>query len=417
MVETNHDFEPETEPTKPSRLLDKRPTPEGVVSKQSQAYVMAGLAVLILFAVLFSKSRQRTVAPAGPPSSTYAAPSEVNERKIQDLKDELNQAQRKSEQESHPSAAPNTTGASPVTENVGSSVPATSQLPPPDVQRDPIVDAEKQITFKSRFASNLIATETPQAAPPQPSSPPPALPQSGPRSASSADSFSPLVRNALQLGLTGDKPVPDKRAVEVNVNSAFGQPYVLFEGTTIDTTLLNRLNGDFSGPVKVMVTNPVYSHDRQHVLVPEGTFLLGDALKVDHFGQKRLAISFHRMIMPDGYSVDLDKFQGLNQIGETGLSDQVNNHYLEIFGVSIAVGLITGAADATTNTSAVNLSNSDAIKESAVTSVAQSASHILDRFLNILPTITIREGLRIKIYLTEDLLLPAYENHAVPPSI
>jgi len=227
-----------------------------------------------------------------------------------------------------------------------------------------------------------------------------------------------LVQKALQLGLTGDKPTtPEKHPVEVNVNAANGQPYVLFEGTIIDTTLLNRLNGDFAGPVKVMVTNPVYSHDRQHVLVPEGTFLLGDAQKVDHFGQKRLAVSFHRMIMPDGYSVDLDKFHGLSQIGETGLTDQINNHYLEIFGVSIAVGLITGAADATTNTSAVNLSNSDAIKESAAASIAQSAAHVLDRFLNILPTITIREGLRIKIYLTEDLLLPAYENHAVPPAI
>jgi type IV secretory pathway VirB10-like protein len=412
MVETNHHFESENESTKPSRLLDRRPTPEGVVSKQSQAYVMAGLAVLILFAVLFSKSRQRTVMPAAQSSSTYAAPSEINERKIQDLKEELNKAQRSSEQEAHPASGPNASAIP----DVGGA-PPMPQMPAPEVQRDPIADAEKQIAFKSRFASNLISSEPPQT-PPQ-SGPPSPVPQSSAlRTVASADSFNPLVQKALQLGVTGDKPVtPEKHPAEVNVNAASGQPYVLFEGTTIDTTLLNRLNGDFAGPVKVMVTNPVYSHDRQHVLVPEGTFLLGDAQKVDHFGQKRLAVSFHRMIMPDGYSVDLDKFHGLSQIGETGLTDQINNHYLEIFGVSIAVGLITGAADATTNTSAVNLSNSDAIKESAVASIAQSASHVLDRFLNILPTITIREGLRIKIYLTEDLLLPAYENHAVPPGI
>jgi hypothetical protein len=73
-----------------------------------------------------------------------------------------------------------------------------------------------------------------------------------------------------------------------------------------------------------MVTNPVYSHDGQHVLIPEGTFLLGDVHKVSGTGQQRLAVTFHRMIMPDGYSVDLDQFHGLNQIGETGLSDQLN---------------------------------------------------------------------------------------------
>jgi type IV secretion system protein VirB10 len=413
MVETNHHFEAENEnePRRPSRLLDKRPTPEGVVSKQSQAYVMAGLAVLILFAVLFSKSRQRTVVPSAPSSPTYAAPSEVNERKIQDLKEELNQAQRKSEQESRPVSAPN------APPNVGST-PSAGQLPAPEVQHDPIADAEKQIAFKARFASNLISSEAPQSSLSQTTAPAPA-PQPNPaRTVASADSFNPLVRNALRVGLAADKPTTsEKRPAEVNVNAAIGQPYVLFEGTTIDTTLLNRLSGDFSGPVKVMVTNPVYSHDRQHVLVPEGTFLLGDALTVDHFGQKRLAISFHRLIMPDGYSVDLDKFQGLSQVGETGLTDQVNNHYLEIFGTSVAVGLIAGAADATTNTSAFTLSNSDVLKGNAAASVAQSVSHVLDRFLNVLPTITIREGLRIKIYLTEDLLLPAYENHAVPPSI
>src|ERR1019366_9184453 len=102
-------------------------------------------------------------------------------------------------------------------------------------------------------------------------------------------------------------------------------------------------------PVKVMVTNPVYSQDRQHVLIPEGTFILGEVQKVSGFGQKRLAVIFHRMLMPDGYSVDLDQFHGLAQVGETGLKDKINNHYLEIFGASIALGLISGAAEATTN--------------------------------------------------------------------
>jgi Bacterial conjugation TrbI-like protein len=75
--------------------------------------------------------------------------------------------------------------------------------------------------------------------------------------------------------------------------------------------------------------------------------MLGEARKIGSAGfgqQTRLAVAFHRMIMPDGYSVDLDQFHGLDQIGEEGLKDQVNNHYLEIFGSSIALGVITGAA-------------------------------------------------------------------------
>ena len=203
----------------------------------------------------------------------------------------------------------------------------------------------------------------------------------------------------------------------VNVNSAQGQPYVVFEGTELETALVNRLDGDFSGPVKVMVTNPVYSHDRQHVLVPEGTFVLGETSKVQGFGQRRLAVVFHRLIMPDGYTVDLDQFRGLDQIGETGLKDQVNNHYLQIFGSSIALGIIAGAAESSNANAGLYASGSEAYRSGIAASLSQSSTQVLDRFLNIAPTITIREGHRVKVYFTQDLLLPAYENHTVSPNI
>src|SRR5260370_6373940 len=86
-----------------------------------------------------------------------------------------------------------------------------------------------------------------------------------------------------------------------------------------------------------------------------GTKVLGETKRVEGFGQTRLAVAFHRLIMPDGYAVDLDQFHGLNQIGETGLKDQVNHHYLQIFGASIAVGAPGGLAQAGTNTSSLGL--------------------------------------------------------------
>jgi type IV secretion system protein VirB10 len=162
-----------------------------------------------------------------------------------------------------------------------------------------------------------------------------------------------------------------------------------------------------------MVTNPVYSQDRQHVLIPEGTFILGDAQKVSGFGQKRLAVAFHRLLMPDGYSVDLDQFRGLDQVGETGLKDKVNNHYLQIFGASIALGVISGASEATTN-GGYSESGSDMYRQGMASSLAASGTNVLDKFINIPPSITIREGHRIKVYLTQDMLLPAYENHDMP---
>jgi type IV secretion system protein VirB10 len=168
--------------------------------------------------------------------------------------------------------------------------------------------------------------------------------------------------------------------------------------------------------VECLVSNEVYSHDRQHLLIPAGTKLLGESRKVESFGQSRLAVSFHRMVMPDGYSASLDHFQGLNQIGDAGLRDQVNNHYLRIFGTSLAIGAIGAVAEAGT-AGTLTASGSDLMRQGFAQSTAQSSAQILDRFLNILPTVTIREGHRVKVYLSGDLALPDYANHAMPSNL
>jgi type IV secretion system protein TrbI len=121
--------------------------------------------------------------------------------------------------------------------------------------------------------------------------------------------------------------------------------------------------------------------------------------------------------MPDGYSVDLNQFHGLDQVGDTGLQDKTNNHYLQIFGTSIALGVIAGAAESTNANAGYDESGSEAYRAGIASSLSQSSANVLDRFINVLPSITIREGHRIKVYLTQDILLPAYENHTVPSDI
>jgi type IV secretion system protein VirB10 len=180
----------------------------------------------------------------------------------------------------------------------------------------------------------------------------------------------------------------------------------------IDTVLTNRLDGTFTGPVNCLVSVPVYASDQQHLVIPAGSRVLGEARAVNTFGQSRLAVVFHRVILPNGTHIDLNSFHGLNQVGDLGLQDQVDRHYAQIFGVSLALGAIAGFAQAQ---SAVGLDATalDAYRQGAASSVSQSSTRILDRFLNILPTVTIREGHRIKVYLSNDLELPAYRD-AVP---
>ncbi len=199
-------------------------------------------------------------------------------------------------------------------------------------------------------------------------------------------------------------------------NSYGGKRYVVFEGIVLETLLINRLNGTFAGPINCLVTTDVYSHDRQHLLIPAGTKVLGEAKKVEAFGQQRLAVFFHRLIMPDGYSLSLDQFKGLNQFGETALRDKVNNHYLQIFGTSLAIGILGGISEAGTG-NVLTSSPLDRARAGLGASLANSSTEILDRFLNILPTVTIREGSRVKIYLSGDLLVPDYALHTMQPDL
>jgi type IV secretion system protein VirB10 len=181
------------------------------------------------------------------------------------------------------------------------------------------------------------------------------------------------------------------------------------EGTVIETVLTNRLDGTYAGPVNCLVTTAVYAPDHQHLLIPAGARVLGEARAVTTFGQSRLAVMFHRVLLPNGARVDLQAFHGLNQIGETGLRDQVDHHYAQIFGASLAVGAIAGLAQAQTSVG-LDATALDAYRQGAATNLAQASARILDRFLNLLPTVTIREGHRIKVYLSNDLAVPAYRD-------
>jgi type IV secretion system protein VirB10 len=152
---------------------------------------------------------------------------------------------------------------------------------------------------------------------------------------------------------------------------------------------------------------PVYAAD--HLVIPAGARVLGDARAVNTFGQSRLAVTFHRIILPDGAHIDLDGFNGLNQVGDLGLRDQVDRHYAQIFGVSLALGAIAGFAQGQTSVG-FDATALDAYRQGVAASVSQSSARVLDRFLNLLPTVTIREGHRIKVYLSSDLELPAYRD-------
>ena len=176
----------------------------------------------------------------------------------------------------------------------------------------------------------------------------------------------------------------------------------IYEGSFLEAVLVTQLSGDFPGPVLAQVAVPFYSADRQRVLVPRGARVIGTASAVQGQDQERLAVSFHRLIYPDGRWVTLD-FHGLNQVGEGALKDRVNRHYFSMFAAVGAVGIISGLTLQNSNPYG---GGAEAFRAGAGQGLGQAAEQILQRFLNRLPTLTIRAGHRLRIWFTSDVLVP-----------
>ena len=174
------------------------------------------------------------------------------------------------------------------------------------------------------------------------------------------------------------------------------------EGSFLEAVLLTQLSGEFPGPVLAMVSVPLYSADRQRVLIPRGTRVVGTAQAVDNRDQSRLAVSFHRLLLPSGSWIDLE-FAGLNQAGESALRDEVNRHYFSTFAAAGAVGALSGLtlAGATPY----------GLQAGVGQGLGNSATSVLDRFLNRMPTVTVRAGHRLRIWFTSDVLVPTPTRH------
>ena len=402
--------------TSTAPVSDHRPVPRGVLPRRFQTWLMAGLAVGILLIILITGQPE----PTRTQGQSQPAPVAPNPARLRDYEDRLRAMGARQALEAQ--------AVEPV-------VPAAPRFEEPagPAPEDPIQTDRKRREYESLFASNVVLSRRPEAERPDTGRPagvsPVEVPHENPTP--SLDEIAEAVVRATGGGSAGvgrpavatsrdaaeqGSPVPaaadrEERTPErTNPIGASGPVHPLLEGTVIDTVLTNRLDGGGISPVNCLVTNPVFSHSGQHVLIPAGARILGETRPVQALGETRLAVAFHRLLMPDGSTLRLDQFLGANQIGDAGLRDKVNHHYWSTFGSAGAVGLISGLAQWI---GSAGLSGGTGDRTVIIAGGADAASQaslqVMSRFLNRLPTITIREGHRVKVYLTSDLQLPAYQ--------
>jgi type IV secretion system protein TrbI len=184
-------------------------------------------------------------------------------------------------------------------------------------------------------------------------------------------------------------------------------PFTLMAGSIIPASLVTGLNSDLPGFVIGQVTENVYDTVSGHyLLVPQGTKIIGKYDSVVAFGQKRALVVWQRFIRPDGSSMVIDNLPATDEGGYAGLEDRVDFHTWSLLkGIGLATLLGVG--------SELTLGNSQndlvsALEQSAIKNTDQAGQSLVQRQLDVQPTLTVRPGWPLRIIVHKDLVLEPY---------
>jgi type IV secretion system protein VirB10 len=197
----------------------------------------------------------------------------------------------------------------------------------------------------------------------------------------------------------------DRRTVSPDRLADPASPYVIQAGTVIPAALITGIRSDLPGQITAQVTEAVYdSPTGRFLLIPQGARLIGQYDSSVAFGQSRVLLVWTRLIMPDGKSIVLERQPGADTEGYAGLEDDVDYHWGSLFKAAVLSTLLSVGAEA--GSSGQDDDVVRALRQGASNSVSQTGQQIVQRQLNIQPTLTIRPGFPVRVIVTKDLVLP-----------
>ncbi len=185
-------------------------------------------------------------------------------------------------------------------------------------------------------------------------------------------------------------------------------------GAVIPATLISGINSDLPGMVQAQISQNVYdTATGRHLLLPQGSRLVGTYSSGINLGQRRLFIAWNRIIFPDGKALDIGDMPGASGAGYAGFSDRINNHYGRLWGNALMLSLvgasITYGVDKNSNNNNNGNNNGNnstvrgALSESLGQTFGQAVSQSIQKNMNVSPTLEIRPGYRFNVILTKDI--------------
>ena len=211
-----------------------------------------------------------------------------------------------------------------------------------------------------------------------------------------------------------------KQAIDDNINAsdtsssyvASSGSYTLNAGTIIPATLLTGITSDVpNGDVVAQIRQDVYdSLTGTHLLIPQGSRLIGTSGSASSRGNKRIGVIFTRIILPSGNSITLPEQKAIDGVGYPGLEDEYTEHKGAAYGSAFMAALLGAAAQSATGDTSGDDERSPGQEAvaGAVVEILRTGEKFVDRELEKQPTITINPGFQFSVFINQDLNLGEY---------
>ena len=190
-----------------------------------------------------------------------------------------------------------------------------------------------------------------------------------------------------------------------------GQKYEVKTGAVIPGIMVTGINSDLPGNIIAQVSQNVFdTATGNHLLLPQGAKLFGVYDSRVIYGQERVLVAWNRVVFPDGSAITLGAMPGSDVSGYAGYTDKVDNHYFRIFGSAILMSMISGGMAYTMDSLDSGNSDSDnptlqnEMGAALASQLGQATLQLLQKNLNIKPTLEIRPGYQFNVIVTKDLV-------------
>ncbi len=269
---------------------------------------------------------------------------------------------------------------------------------PAEIVPTPHADPEEQrrLTEMEAARTSEIFFQTRSAAPT-------ALPAFQPNLAAAPGLASAGTQDRHQAFLSAEV---DRRTVAPDRVAAPASPFVLQAGSVIPVALITGIRSDLPGQITAQVTQHIYDSPTGSILlVPQGTRIIGEYDNGVTFGQRRVLLVWNRLIFPNGRSIVLERLPGADTAGYAGLEDGVDYHWWDLMK---AAGLSTLLAVGAELTMIDEDRLIQAIRSGAQNTINDAGQQIVQRQLQVAPTLTIRPGFPVRVIVSRDLVLEPY---------